>query len=118
MWWTASRGIAFGAGTVFATQGDTIFTIDENSGPLGTITDPDFHDLRGITYDGGVAYVTDQFEGSARILRVESSPVPEPAGLTLMAVGTFGASFVRRQSNSKAARSRCGEIIGRSRKAF
>ena len=81
------RGITYGDGTVFATQGNSIFLIDANGGPLSILTDPDFHDLRGITYDDGGLYVVDQFAGSGRILRVGLNAIPEPATVGLMLVG-------------------------------
>lgn len=82
------RGIAFGDGKVFATQGASIYLLDPTtSGLLDTLTAPEFHDLRGITYDGGDLYVVDQFAGSGRIFRIGLNAVPEPGTLALAAIG-------------------------------
>jgi len=93
------RGIAYGDGTVFATQGDTIYLIDPAGGLLDTLKDSDFHDLRGVTYDAGALYVVDQFAGSGRILRValNGAEVPEPATLLLTSIGMAGVAVARRR---------------------
>lgn len=93
------RGIAYGDGTVFATQGDTIYLIDPAGGLLDTLNDSAFHDLRGLTYDDGALFVVDQFAGSGRILRVALSGavVPEPATLLLTSIGMVWLALVGRR---------------------
>jgi hypothetical protein len=93
------RGIAYGDGTVFATQGDTIYLIDPAGGLLDTLTDSAFHDLRGVTFDDGALYVVDQFGGSGRILRValNGAELPEPATLLLTLLGMVGLPVARRR---------------------
>ena len=87
------RGIVFGNGTLFVTQGSVIYEVDPSAGQFTPLTDPEFHDLRGITYDAGAVYVIDNFGESGRILRVD---VAEPSTGLLLAGGTIvlGASGI------------------------
>ena len=100
------RGIAYGDGKVFATQGDSIYLLDANGGPLSILTALSFHDLRGITYDNNELYVVDQFAGSGRILRVDLQAVPEPAAVGLMIFGLLLLWLLRRPHHSLVVRNK------------
>lgn len=95
------RGIIFGDGLVFATQGDTIYSILSDGSALNTLTDLEFHDLRGITFFGGSLYVVDEFAGNGRVLRVDlGTAVPLPGTLALILIGLggiFARGYLRRE---------------------
>ena len=84
------RGIAYGDGRIYVTQGDTIYSIATSGGALTLLTDPLFHSLRGLTYQDGALYVIDNFADSGRVLLVDPAPIPLPAAWLFLATGLLG----------------------------
>jgi hypothetical protein len=91
------RGIAFDAGTLYFTEGGSLYSISTAGGVRTEIVDPPGHTYEGLTIFSGNAFIADNTAQGAQIIRVglTTQAVPEPATLALFGVGLAALGLIR-----------------------